>query len=404
MTRVQSNLVPLIKNCTDGSFVSFMTNQERREQRYQRRKENRRVNYDEWAFPYRDFNNVFTYENLYRAYKLCKRGVNWKGSTQKYSHTAMTRVANTLEELRNDTFRTKGFYEFDIIERGKPRHIQSVNISERVVQRCLCDFSLTPLIQHSLIYDNGASQRHKGVDFALNRIIEHLQTHVNKYGNEGYVLLYDFRHYFESIPHDKIYAMIDALYGGDDNRLGQYVKYFVSNFGGTHGVGLGSQISQSIAIGYVNSIDHHIKDTLSIHGYGRYMDDGYIIHHDRQILEKFLIELNILCKELGIELNKKTQIVKLSKGFNFLKHRFFITENNKVVCTSIDKNAYAAKRKYRKLKTKVDEGIMKYEDVHVSINSFLGHLVHRDTYKTRKIIIQFFCSLFKEYRHPINDS
>lgn len=33
------------------------------------------------------------------------------------------------------TWKTKGFFAFDLMERGKLRHIRSVHIAERVVQR-----------------------------------------------------------------------------------------------------------------------------------------------------------------------------------------------------------------------------------------------------------------------------
>ena len=40
------------------------------------------------------------------------------------------------------------------------------------------------------------------------------------------------------------------------------------------GVGLGSEVSQIIALDYASPIDHYVKDVRGIHGYGRYMDDG----------------------------------------------------------------------------------------------------------------------------------
>ena len=42
-------------------------------------------------------------------------------------------------------------------DRHELRHIRSVHINERVVQRCLCDYSLVPVLSRSFVYDNGAS-------------------------------------------------------------------------------------------------------------------------------------------------------------------------------------------------------------------------------------------------------
>ena len=49
-------------------------------------------------------------------------------------------------------------------------------------------------------------------------------------------------------------------------------------------MGLGSEISQIIALDYASPIDHYVKDVRGIHGYGRYMDDGYAISNSLEEL------------------------------------------------------------------------------------------------------------------------
>jgi hypothetical protein len=53
------------------------------------------------------------------------------------------------------------FVEFDLSEQGKTRHIKSVHISERVVQKYLCGNALVPVLSRSLIHDNRASVKTK---------------------------------------------------------------------------------------------------------------------------------------------------------------------------------------------------------------------------------------------------
>lgn len=141
---------------------------------------------------YGDFETVFSFERLYESYRASVRGVGWKASTQRYKAASLANVTKTHEELIAGRYRSKGFYEFDIVERGKPRHIRSVHISERVVQRCLCDYCLVPMLSRSFIYDNGASLRGKGYDFAVSRVTHFLAEHYRKHGREGYVLVFDF--------------------------------------------------------------------------------------------------------------------------------------------------------------------------------------------------------------------
>ena len=66
-----------------------------------------------------------------------------------------------------------------------------------------------------------------------------------------------------------------------------------------------------------------IKDVLRMKFYERYMDDGLIISRSKEKLRECLEALRRLCAEHGIKLNeKKTQIIKLTRGFTFLKVRF----------------------------------------------------------------------------------
>lgn len=160
-----------------GVFSIEMNSKERHEARYQRRKEKRLRRKQERNEQYGDFDKVFTFDNLYCAFKKCCRGVGWKASTQRYKANALQNVNDAFNSLHNGTYKSRGFYEFDLVERGKPRHIKSVHISERVVQRCLCDNALVPMFSKSFIYDNGACMEHKGIDFAARRLVCHLQRH-----------------------------------------------------------------------------------------------------------------------------------------------------------------------------------------------------------------------------------
>ena len=164
-----------------------------------------------------NFDAVFTFDNLYHSYKKCCLGVGWKASTQRYRVNAIVNVNDTLRQLKEGKFKSRGFYTFIRIERGKERNIKSVHISERVVQRCLCDYSLIPILSRSFIYDNSACMAGKGIHFAVNRLVCHLQRHYRKYGKNGYALVFDFSKYFDNIEHKPLKDIIDSEY--TDTRL-----------------------------------------------------------------------------------------------------------------------------------------------------------------------------------------
>lgn len=74
--------------------------------------------------------------------------------------------------------------------------------------------------------------------------------------------------------------------------------HFIDAFGDV-GLGLGSQISQTFALASADRLDHYIKEVLRIKGYGRYMDDGYLIHHSKAYLQKCLSQIEQICNALG---------------------------------------------------------------------------------------------------------
>lgn len=74
---------------------------------------------------------------------------------------------------------------------------------------------------------------------------------------------------------------------------------------GEKGLGLGNQISQVMALSSANCLNRYVKEVRRIRGYGKYMDDGYLIHPSKEYLKECLKKMQIICDELGITLNRK---------------------------------------------------------------------------------------------------
>lgn len=368
-----------------------MTSEERHELRYQRRKARRDAKRQEKA-EFLDFKKVFTTGHLYAAYRKCTRGVKWKCSTQKYMDNATLHTYRTKKKLLNGTFRSDGFYEFDLYERGKHRHIKSVTMHERVVQRCLCDYSMVPLLSNTFIYDNGASQKNKGYHFAIRRMVKHLQQHYRKYGTEGYILLFDFSKFFDNVSHKVVNWILRKQY--EDKWLLGLILHFVRSFGDV-GLGLGSQISQTLSVASANPLDHHIKEKLGIRGYARYMDDGYLIHHDKEYLRMCLEEIKLICEKLEIDLNlKKTQIVKLSHGFTWLKCRFYLQPSGKVVRKIYKRSVTKMRQKLKTFKQLLNRGKMTLKQIREGIQSWFSYALNFDACQTVKNMVLLIKELF----------
>lgn len=369
-----------------------MTSEERREARYQRRRAKRSEKKAAACARFDCFDEVFSYQNLYRSYKLCRRGVAWKSSTQKYITQAPLNVYQTWRQLQTGKFKSSGFVEFDLMERGKKRHIRSVSMSERVVQRCLCDHALVPMIGRTFIHDNGASMQNKGYSFAINRLCQHLQEHYRKYGTNGYVLVFDFSKFFDRVSHRICKGILRHEF--TDEKILKLTDHFIDAFGDV-GLGLGSQISQTMALASASKLDHFIKETLQIRGYGRYMDDGYLIHPSKEYLHNCMECIKAICEELEITLNtKKTQIVKLTHGFTFLKVRIFLTKTGKVIRKLCRNSIVRMRRKLKALRRMLDQGKLRMEDIYASWQSWRSYAANFNAYKTLQSMGRLYDQLF----------
>lgn len=323
--------------------------------------------------------------------------MRWKASTQSYIANAPLYVYQTYNSMKSDIYRSGGFLEFDISERGKKRHIRSVEICERVVQRCLCDFSLVPMIKRTLIYDNGASLPNKGYSFAIKRFRRHLRRHIRHHGNNGYILLFDFTSFFDSIPHKLLFDIIDKEY--TDEKMKKQIKHFISVFG-DKGIGLGSQISQVLALASANALDHFIKEDLRIKGYGRYMDDGYLIHESKEHLKYCLKRIQDKCRELGFMLNeRKTMIVPIRREFTWLKINNRVTETGKLIKKPWHKSIVRMRRKLKKFKRMIKTGKTKITpyDVQCSYSSWKSHMKGLHAYRTIRNMDELYQRLFSDY-------
>jgi hypothetical protein len=175
-------------------LLEKMVSTKRREARYQLREVRREEKRTAKLKQYDTFSQVADVDNLYAAFKHSLRGVAWKESVQRFEANALRNIAGLRRKLLAGENIQHGFVEFDLRERGKTRHIKSIHISERVVQKCLCDTVLTPILTYPLIHDNGASIKGKGFHFAVRRLMVHLSRFYrrNGFSNEGYALLIDF--------------------------------------------------------------------------------------------------------------------------------------------------------------------------------------------------------------------
>lgn len=375
-----------------------LNSQQRKDKRYERRKAKREAKKRAFNAAYDDYDKCFDLNEIYNAFNECRKGVNWKRSTKVYSINHLKYAWETYESLHNDKYKFKGFTEFTIVERGKKREIKAVHISDRVVQRCLCN-SLIPVLSHNLIYDNGASLKGKGISFSLERFKCMLDRHYRKYGRDGYALTIDASSYFDNIRHSVIIDALNANF--EDKRIIRQAKIYLDAENGIQGrtrgigLGLGSQVNQIYAIAYQNRIDHFATQSPLIESYIRYMDDAILISDSKEKLVEWLEQAKQIYEELGIVLSsKKTQIVKLSHGVKFLKTMHYLKPNGEVVRVPWKRSAKVMRRKLKALRRMFDDGLLEYKAIEQSFQSWLGHIRQFNAYQTALNMQKLYNNLF----------
>lgn len=375
-----------------------MNSRERREARYRRRKAKRKQKFQERMKGLLRFEDVFSFDRIFESFKTCMKGIKWKGSVKSYNINHLWNAYTAYRTLKDGTYKFKGFVGFTIYERGKRRDINSIHISDRNVQKCLCD-SLVPALSASFIYDNGASLKGKGTDMALRRLKCMLERHYRKYGTEGYALVMDASSYFDNILHSEIEKKLRNIY--DDRKMLGLATMYLRRENGVKGrtkgkgLSLGCQPNQIYAVGYQNAVDHYAKEALGLKAYIRYMDDTIIIHRSKKYLKECLTKLKAKCEEIGVVLNpKKTQIIRLSRGVKFLKTMHYITGSGKIVRKPWKKSVVRMRRKLKKFSVMLDDGRLTFKEIRTSYESWKGHIKQFNSYHILVNMDKLFNKLF----------
>lgn len=362
---------------------------------------------------------IFCYKNFIRSAKKSTKDVGWKASVQGYQLRAISRTYSDYKALREGRM-PKGTSgrEIAITERGKTRVITPIHIRDRVLQKTLCDNALVPVLSKKLIYDNGASLKGKGVSFTRKRIENHLKKAVKRFGSDFYILTYDVKNFFGSIPHARCRKILEKYFHRNlvdvamaviKNPLREKARKIQDktererrlrelDTGLGRGICLGSQESQILALVILNSLDHYIKEKLKRKFYVRYMDDGVMIAKTKEELKAIYVKMKKILQDIGMSFNeKKTRITKASKGFTFLKVKYHITKTGKIIRRLSPKGTARMRRKLKKFKRLVDAGEMSLRNVYDSMQSWMSHAAVAKSHKTISKMMKLYRKLFGGY-------
>lgn len=350
-------------------------------------------------------NKISNANNLIQAFHRCEKSSGWKCTTQQYRCNLLTETHKLRNELRNGKYNQSRGTQFNLMERGHLRLIKALCVRDMVAQHSICDNALNPLLMPHLIHDNGASVKGKGISFTRKRFEQHLRSFYRKHGKSGYILKIDFQKFFDNIEHEKLVEQmeryiadgrllnmirsilqsykVDVSYSDDADIIDkvfnsiEYENISKNLLTGERfmmkSMGIGSPISQPAGVFFPTPIDTYCKTVLGLKYYDVYMDDRIMIHNSKEYLKSVLMDIRRIANELGLHINeRKTQIIKLSHSFTFLKTQYILTDSGHIVKKIPKSVIVCQRRKMKKLAIFVASGDMTVKKFNEQYQSWRG--------------------------------
>lgn len=347
-----------------------MTSAERREGRYQRRKARRQERKQRRMAALGTLEDIARFDRMYQCGKDCCRGVRWKTSIQAFEAELFMRTAWSCRLVESGAWHPQRKpVHFSVMERGKVRPIDAPHVDDRQVQKVHSRFVLAPCYGPTMIYDNGASQKGKGLEFAYRRLKRALVRHYRRYGREGHVILCDLKEFFPSAPRA---ALLDRhrryMPAGAIRALADEMVLTAPETEPGRGMPLGMEQSQQEMVALPSAVDNWLRCQMHMEAQ-HYMDDYVILVPPgvdaAAVLEAFIAR----CEALGLRVNRrKCRYAPLRRPFRYCKTKFHVTKTGRVVTHRTGDAQTRCRRKMRLLAAKGD-----WEGVRAQIVSAKGY-------------------------------
>jgi retron-type reverse transcriptase len=319
---------------------------------------------------------IANFDSLHAAYLKARRGKRFETETLHFGANLEQELLDLLNELEISAYRTGNYRTFYIRE-PKLRQVAALPFRDRVVQHALVA-AIEPSCEREFIYDSYACRVGKGTHTGANRLSDFLRRAHRKW-QATYILKADISQYFPSIDHKILLSILHKRFACP--RTLYLIEDIIHSWNGETGRGLpiGNLTSQLFANLYLNELDRFIKQELCWKFYLRYMDDFILLGSNKSEVNQARYMIGIFLDEyLHLRLNHHTAVFSEAQGIDFLGYRIWRT-HRLLRKSSITR----MKRKLRAFARNYTDGKIDLEKIQASINSWLGHAKHANTYNLR---------------------
>lgn len=291
-------------------------------------------------------------EKLFIAYYDARRNKRNKLSQLSFERNYESNLLRLYEDIRDRQYELQPSICF-IVNDPVKREVFAANFRDRVVHHLIYN-DIWRIFDRQFIFDSYSCRPGKGTLFGVHRLEHFIRSCTNNYNRvDGFILKLDIQGYFMSIDRALLYekVMKGLKTPGNQNVLDLNLMEFLiskvifndptqgcrirgrksdwrglppskSLFYAMPGKGLpiGNLTSQLFSNIYLNELDQFVKRELKIRFYGRYVDDFFLIHPDKN----YLIQCRgwikqFLTEKLFLTLHpRKIYLQHYSKGVKFL--------------------------------------------------------------------------------------
>lgn len=334
------------------------------------------------------YDGVCSFEALLAASRKARRGKRFKASTARFEYDLEKRLFGLERELMEQTYHPGKYKEFHIYE-TKPRKISAAPYRDRVVQHALCAV-IAPIFERTFISDSYACRKGKGTHKAVDRFTYYARRF-------KYVLKFDIAKYFPSIDHEVLKQkirrkikcartlwLIDLIIDSSNPQEGKAFYFNGDGLFTPHerrkGIPIGNLASQLFALIYLNDVDHLAKERFASLGYTRYMDDMALFGDDKRELWGALREIEALLEKDRLKLKRgASMIYPVEIGVDYLGYKVYPNHRRLRY-----ENVVRYTRRLRRLQRMYSAGHIGLADVSASVQSWIGHIKHADTWGLRE--------------------
>ena len=317
------------------------------------------------------YEKLYQPEALNKAFNRAMCGHRNETEHAMYETNKIEVIDFISSSLINKSYIPQPLRLFEVFE-PKRRFVQAPSVMDKIVQNALMDEILYDVLTKPFIRDSYSGVKGSGTHDGLNRLKQFMTEAWRKYGTDCWVLKGDIHHFFDSINQDDVMRRASRYINDSDviNLLWRYIRLC------PHGLPLGLRTSQPLANLELCWMDHMIKEKYRCQWYGRYMDDFYVIHPDKQFLKQLRRDLEAELAVIGLKLNNKTQIFPVRHGIDFLGFRTYTSDSGKIIRQLRRQNKKNIARKIRHYAQEYREGKLSADKLQQQYKSWRAHAGH----------------------------